>query len=206
MLTPVDTVAFAPVDRRAACAAVGVSPDRRYVLFMGRLEDHVKRVSALIRAFAAVANRFERVDLIIAGDGPDRERLRRSADTVAPGRVRFVGWIGAIEDRACWYNSADCLVLPSRNEGFPTVVGEALACGTPVLASDVGGVAELVVPDQSGWLVPQLDDDALQAALARALSAPARLASMRLQARSVAEQRVSHEAVTSQLRACFAGL
>ena len=117
-----------------------------------------------------------------------------------------MGWIGSIAERACWYNSADCLVLPSRNEGFPTVVGEALACGTPVLASDVGGVAELVIPDRSGWLVPPLDDNALQAALARALSAPATLAGMRIQARSVAEQRVSHEAVTSQLRACFAGL
>ena len=207
VLTPIDTVAFSPMDRRAACAAVGVSPDRRYVLFMGRLDDHVKRVSALIRAFAAVADRFESVDLIIAGDGADRESLHHAADAGAPaGRVRFVGWVGAIADRACWYNSADCVVLPSRNEGFPTVVGEALACGTPVLASDVGGVAELVIPDRSGWLVPPLDDDALQAALARALSAPATRAEMRIQARRVAEQRVSHEAVTSQLRACFAGL
>ena len=68
VLTPIDTVAFSPMDRRAACAAVGVSPDRRYLLFMGRLDDRVKRVSALIRAFAAVADRFESVDLIIAGE------------------------------------------------------------------------------------------------------------------------------------------
>ena len=171
---------------------------------MGRLDDHVKRVSALIRAFAAIADRFADVDLIIAGDGQDRESLRLAADAATPpGRVSFVGWIDSKEDRARYYNAADCLVLPSRSEGFPTVVGEALACGTPVLASDVGGVGELVVPGQSGWLVPPLDDDALLAALGRGLTDPATLASMRAGARRIAEERVSPAAVTRQLRPCF---
>jgi hypothetical protein len=53
------------------------------VLFMGRLEDHVKRVPALTRTFAAAANRFESVDLIVAGNGPDRERLRHAPQPFA---------------------------------------------------------------------------------------------------------------------------
>lgn len=205
VLTPIDTVAFAPCPRSEACAAAGLAPGRRYVLFMGRLDDRVKRVSSLIRAFAAVADRFSDVDLVIAGDGPDREHLRHVVEmTAAPARVRFAGWIGAAKDRMHCYNAADCLVLPSRSEGFPTVVGEALACGTPVLASDVGGVSEIVVPGRSGWLVPALDDAALANALVCALSDPD-LASMRVKARRVAEERVSYAAVIGQLQQCFAG-
>src|SRR6267378_3566022 len=75
--------------------------------------------------------------------------------------------------------------------GFPTVVGEAMACGTPVLASRVGGVSELVVADQTGWLFEPGDDDALTSRLAFVLAHPGQVRAMRPAARQIAEDRVS---------------
>src|SRR5207248_2821540 len=92
ILTPIDTAAYRPLDRVAACAAAGLDPRRRHLLFVGRHDDHVKRIGAIIRSFAALAAEHPDADLVIAGDGPDGPGLRRLAEQVAPGRVRFVGW------------------------------------------------------------------------------------------------------------------
>jgi glycosyltransferase involved in cell wall biosynthesis len=203
VLTPIDTAAFRPLERAAACRAAGLDPGRRHLLFVGRLDDDVKRVSALVRAFAGLAAEHPDADLVIGGDGPDGEDLRRLAAELAPGRVRFLGWVTGPEALAPLYNAAECLVLPSRSEGFPTVVGEAMACGTPVLASRVGGVPELVVEGETGWLIPPGDDAALAAALSRVLARPKEAAALRPRVRAMAEERVSPAAVAAALRECF---
>jgi glycosyltransferase involved in cell wall biosynthesis len=203
ILTPIDTSTFRPLDRSEACRAAKLDPQRRYLLFVGRLDDPVKRVSTLIRIFAAVAAQHQHVDLLIAGKGPDEEKLRRLAEERVPGRVRFLGWVSRAEVKALLYNLADCLVLNSRSEGFPTVIGEAMACGTPVLASRVGGVGELVVEGQTGWLFPPGDESALQVKLAYVVTHPKVVAGMRPQVRSLAESRVSPAVVGAALRSCF---
>jgi glycosyltransferase involved in cell wall biosynthesis len=206
ILTPIDTVAFRPLDRAEACRAAGLDPARRYLLFVGRLQDSVKRVGALIQAFAAAAVGHPDADLVIVGEGADGERLRRQAEEAAPGRVRFMGWVSGAEALVPLYNAAECLVLPSWREGFPTVVGEAMACGAPVLASRVGGVGELVIKGETGWLIPPGDDQALTAGLSFVLAHAEVAASMRPRARSVAEARVSPVAVAAALRRCFWGI
>ena len=203
ILTPIDMNIFKPLDFTEACRSAGLDPGRRYLLFVGRLDDIVKRISTLIRTFATLAPQHRDVDLLIAGDGPDAKGLRRLADQYVPDRVRFLGWISEAETKAHFYNAAECLVLPSRKEGFPTVVGEAMACGTPVLASRVGGVGELVVNDQTGWLITPGDDEALFAGLSHVLSYPEVVASMRPQVRRMAEARVLPAAVAAELRKCF---
>jgi glycosyltransferase involved in cell wall biosynthesis len=205
ILTPIDTATFRPLDRSVACFAAGLDPARRYLLFVGRLEDRVKRVSALIRTYAALAGEYRDVDLLVVGEGPDGQRLRRLAIESAPNRVRFLGWISSAEALSCLYNAAECFVLPSRSEGFPTVVGEAMACGTPVLASRVGGVGELVIEGQTGWLTAPGDDAGLEAGLSFVLTHPQSVASMRPRVRSVAEARVSPAVVAAALRECFCG-
>jgi glycosyltransferase involved in cell wall biosynthesis len=204
ILTPIDTNAFRPLERAWACAEVGLDPDRRHLLFVGRLDDGVKRVGALVRQFAALATRFPDADLVIAGDGPDGPRLRALAADLAPGRVRFPGWVSGAQALAPWYNAAECLVLPSLREGFPAVVGEAMACGAPVVGSRVGGVAELVVPGRTGWLIRPGDDDALRNVLETVLSDPVACRALRPNARHAAEERVSHAAVATALKGCFA--
>jgi glycosyltransferase involved in cell wall biosynthesis len=203
VLTPVDTSAFRPTDRGEACRLAGLDPSRRYLLFVGRLSDREKRVGALIDAFARELPRADDVDLLVAGDGKDAPALRRLAASAAPGRVRFLGWASGTDALRALYNAADCLVLPSPREGFPTVVGEAAACGTPVLASRVGGVPELVVDGVTGWLFEPEDDVALAARIALVLERPDEVRALRPAARAAAEARVAPEVVGPQLREAF---
>jgi glycosyltransferase involved in cell wall biosynthesis len=203
VLTPIDTAVFQPLDRTAACRAAGLDPARRYLLFAGRLDDEQKRVGALLRTFAMLAGQHDGIDLLIAGDGLDAGKLRREALELAPGRVRFLGWISETDALVRLYNIAECLLLPSRNEGFPAVIGEAMACGTPVAGARVGGVGELVVPEQTGWLFPPNDDDAFALALRFVMAHPEVLAAMRPRARALAEARVSPGVVAAALGRCL---
>jgi glycosyltransferase involved in cell wall biosynthesis len=199
----IDTTAFQPMARSVACHIVGLDAARRYLLFVGRLDDSVKRVSALIQAFAALAVEYRDVDLLVVGEGNDGPKLRCLAAELAPSRVRFQGWVSGAKALAPLYNAAECLVLPSWREGFPSVVGEAMACGTPILASHVGGVSEVVVEGQTGWLIPPGNDRALAAGLSFILTRPEVVASMRPQARAMAEACVSPAVIAAALRQCF---
>ena len=201
--TPVDLRLFRPRDRAGACREAGLDPRRRYLLFVGRLDERPKHVSMLIRAFADISGGHRDTDLLIAGDGPDGPWLRALAEELAPGRIRCLGWVGDAEMLARLYNVAECLVLCSRHEGFPTVVGEALASGTPVLATRVGGVAEVVRDGVSGWLIPPEDPPALVDALSRVLRRPDLVDTMRPQARAMAEARLDPAVAAAALRECF---
>ncbi|MEN9903576.1 MAG: hypothetical protein RLZZ555_141 [Pseudomonadota bacterium] len=204
LLTPIDTEAFRPIDRAEACKIAKLEQEHRYILYVGRLDDRVKRISMLIDCFGRVAGRFEQAVLLIAGDGNDRKLLEGRARKLPSGKVRFLGWRSGAEQLAPLYALADCLVLVSRSEGFPTVVGEAMACGTPVIATDVGGVSELVADGSNGWLLEPESDEAiaesLAAALAEALSIGEETVAMRRHARSSALNQVSHAAVCGQLK------
>lgn len=202
ILTPIDTGVFGPGDRAAACCRMELPEDRRYILFIGRLDDQVKRISSLIRSFARVTADASLV-LLIAGDGPDAKKLRRLASQLAPDRVRFLGWISTPQSKADLYRLSEILVIPSIREGFPTVVGESMACGTPVLGSRVGGIPELVQERVTGWLVEPGDEQMLTQKLAAVVAAPARLAEMRARVLLLAQQRLSPAAVGSALRRCF---
>ena len=156
--TPVDTSRFTPRSRSEACAQLALDPSSRYVLFLGRLDDAVKRVSTLVDVVARLPN----VVLLVAGDGPDRDALVSRA---TPGRVRFLGWIDDPDTKVALLAVADCLALVSRSEGAPTAVLEALACGTYVVATRVGAVPGLLVDGETGTIVEPGDDAALLAAL-----------------------------------------
>ena len=205
ILTPIDTDRFKPIDRDMACALAGLDPARRYVLYVGRLSEE-KRVDALIRAFGRAVASDRHTDLLIVGDGPERERLRLLAQTTAPDRIRFLGWVSDAETLVPLYNAAVCLVLCSLTEGFPTVIGEAMACGTPVIASRVGAVDELVLDGATGWTIPPGDEAALCARLVHVFEHAGEAAAMRQHARTAAETRVAPAVIAAQLRACFAAV
>ena len=208
ILTPIDTDVFRPLDRAAACRALGLDPAKRYALYVGRFDDGVKRISAIVRAFGAAAKRHADIELLIVGDGPagDRRIVETAIGQHAPGRVRLLGWTSDKDHLARIYNVAECLVLASRREGFPTVVGEALACGVPVLASRVGGVPELVAHGETGWLFAPGDDAALTALLGHVFDDPAAAHALKPAARRMAEQHVAPEVIAAGFRQCFAAI
>jgi glycosyltransferase involved in cell wall biosynthesis len=132
------------------------------IAFAGRLTAQ----KSLERALDAVA-RTDGVELVIAGDGPDRAQLERHASELQLGdRVRFLG--AQPRERVVeLFAAADATILSSSWENFPHTVVEALAVGTPVLAMEAGGVAEVVDDGVNGLLVPAGDTDALADAVRR---------------------------------------
>jgi glycosyltransferase involved in cell wall biosynthesis len=137
------------------------------ILAVGRMIP-VKGQQVLLQAFAEFARRLERpARLTLVGDGPLRQALTEQAAGLGiASMVRFAGIIVPDHMPAC-YLAADLLCLPSFSEGLPCVAVEAMACGKPVVASNVGGVSELV-DDRSGILVPPGDPKALCEALLQA--------------------------------------
>jgi len=138
--------------------------DGRLLAFAGRLGPQ-KSLDVALEAVAAVPG----VTLAIAGDGPDRADLERHAQELGLGeRARFLG--GLPRDRVLrLFRAADAALLSSSWENFPHTVVEALAVGTPVVSTAVGGVPEVVADGENGLLVPPGDPAALAAALARLL-------------------------------------
>jgi glycosyltransferase involved in cell wall biosynthesis len=103
--------------------------------------------------------------LVVVGDGPERRALERKAQADGVrGTVIFLG-SRAHDEVALWMNAADCLCLPSRSEGLPNVVIEALASGLPVVASDVGACGELLAGEECARVVAPGDPAALAGAL-----------------------------------------
>jgi glycosyltransferase involved in cell wall biosynthesis len=202
----VDVTVYRPRDRMEACRAAGLDPRRRYLLFVGRLDDSVKRVSAIIEAFSVRMADYADADLLVVGDGRDGSSLRTQAMRVAPNRVRFLGWISGAEEKAQVYSSSECLILASWREASPAVINEAFACGTPVLASNVGAIGDLVVDAQTGWLFPAGDDEALASRIAEVLSRPDVVASMRPRVRELAETQLSDVRIAAILKRGFAAV
>jgi glycosyltransferase involved in cell wall biosynthesis len=116
--------------------------------------------------------RVEGIALLVAGDGPDLAHIRHvSSGRGLDGRVRFVGPLGR-DDVLALFRAADASILSSSWENFPHTVVEALAVGTPVVATAVGGVPELVRDGENGLLVPAGDAEALADAIRRLVDEP----------------------------------
>lgn len=121
-------------------------------LFLGRLGER-KGTFELLRAFAALpAETLERATLTVAGDGEIEKAKLLAAELGISERVEFVGWVGR---EACdrLLEDSHVFVLPSHNEGLPMAVLEAMGWGLAVITTPVGGIPELVTPDDDGLLV-----------------------------------------------------
>jgi glycosyltransferase involved in cell wall biosynthesis len=155
------------VDRLAADPVT--LPGEPALLAVGRLSRQ-KGFDLLLAAFARLLLDVPRAHLTIAGTGPDEAALRRQARELGIGeRVTFRGFV---QNPYPLMRAADLYVLSSRYEGFPNVALEALACGTPVVATACPGVAALVLPGKNGWLAPVEDVAGLAEALALATRTP----------------------------------
>lgn len=160
-----DTRLFRLQPRVAARSRLGLAADARLIVYVGRLVPE-KGLGELLAAMARLPTGPWQLALI--GDGPMRGVLERAA-TRSPVPVLLPG-SQTPQQVADWMAAADVVTLPSYSEGHPNVLVEALACGRPVVATDVGGIPE-VVDAHSGRLVPVRDVDALANALAEVTDA-----------------------------------
>lgn len=154
-------------------AARPQAPGRQTIVAVGRFE-RVKGFDVLIDAFAQL-RRTTNAELLLVGDGRERASLeRRVAEAGLADAVSFAGLLDAPDVRKA-FQRATVHALPSRSEGHPLVVLEAMAAGLPVVATRVGGVPDLVT-EETGTLVDPEDASALAGALRRYLADPARAA------------------------------
>lgn len=162
----VDAARFSPADARS-------DGDRLSLLFVGRVVRQ-KGLDVLFEALASLPPALrERIGLTIVGDGPARPELEAQAARLGlTERIAFRGWLGRDELPAA-YRAADAFVFPSRDEGMPNVVLEAMAAGLPVVATRIAGNRDLVVEEETGLMLDADDTPALAAAIARLAEDPA---------------------------------
>lgn len=163
---------FRPMDKGAARQRLGFDEDESIVLYVGRF-DPIKGIDRLLEAMAHLKH-LQRVRLvIIGGDGPDTAEYRRLQQLSAKfGVQKFVCFIGRVEQNKLppYYSAADVLVVPSYYESFGLVGLESLACGTPVVATDVGAMRCIVQDGETGRIVADATPRSLAQALARLLT------------------------------------
>jgi glycosyltransferase involved in cell wall biosynthesis len=161
----VDLSRFPLAGKAEARRTLGFAEDDPLLVAVGRLEP-VKGYDRLLRALALVSG----VRLVLAGDGSLRQTLVRLARELGlSGRVRFAGAVPH-EALAPYYQAADILVLSSHSEGWPTVIHEGLACGTPVVAPAVGGIPEALAAPGLGLLLPSAEPATLAEGIRQALA------------------------------------
>ncbi len=159
------------------------APDRFEILCPARLETY-KGVDVLLRAFAVVVARHPEAHLTIAGDGRLRSELRKLARRLGiQGSVNFAGTLPPSRMAAALC-AADAVVLPSRSEGLPLALLEAMALGKPVVATRAGGMPEMIRCLENGLLVPIGEPSAM----AEALGALARDPELRMRLGAAARQ------------------
>jgi teichuronic acid biosynthesis glycosyltransferase TuaC len=190
----VDLNKFRLMARQEAKRQLGLDDDKRYLLYVGRLVA-VKGLDLLLDAFAQLVQNQRDVELVLVGDGAERHVLVQRATTLGiRDKVHFVG-AQPHERIVLWMNAGDVLCLPSRKEGFGAVLIESLACGTPVVATSVGGIPEIVTDGQVGRLVHSRDPREMAACIEEVLETPWD----RQQLRNYVAERFSFEVVTRKL-------
>ena len=197
----IDVEAIAAVagdGRQQVRAALHLTADDRVAVCVGRLTRQ-KGQDVLLAAWPQVSG-VPGKRLVIVGDGPDASALHAQAD--GDDTVRFTGGVDRTTALA-WLTAADIVVVPSRWEGMALVPLEALAAGTPVVASDVTGVAEAVV-EPVGTVVAPEDPEALAVALTKWLAlAPQEEAVVRAQARERAQAEFALDTTVSAVESAL---
>jgi D-inositol-3-phosphate glycosyltransferase len=208
-----DVSTFRPISKSEARKQLGISAKEKVVLYVGRF-DKRKGIETLIRATGELRTQLEQGEeidpqhlklMVVGGSDPkeaDGAERRRIEDIVAEldlaANTDFVGMVG--HDRlALYYTAADVCVIPSHYEPFGLVAIEAMACGTPVVASEVGGLKFTVISEETGLLVPPHDVSKFAHAIERILTDDIWARKIRKQASARVHQNFSWTGVAIQL-------
>ena len=210
----IDTDVYRPTPDRALLSSYQIDPDRPYVLFVGR----VTRQKGIIHLVNAIRHMAPGIQVVLCAGAPDTPEIdREMAEKVEVARGQTqnpIIWIRQWIPRdriVTLYTHASVFVCPSVYEPFGIINLEAMACGTPVIGSAVGGIPEVVVPGETGLLVPfesETNDGEpkdperfsmdLAAAVNRLLNSPTELDGMRAKCREWVEERFSWRSVARE--------
>lgn len=138
-------------------ALLGISPEALLVGVVGRLAE-VKQPERALEAFAALAARHAQAELVFVGDGEGRRDLERRIEALGPELSGRVHMAGRLEDPAAIFGDLDLLLMSSRTEGLPVALIEAHAAGLPAVAPAVGGVAEVLAHDRTGYVATEPEE------------------------------------------------
>ena len=167
ILSGCDVSVFHPQDRLAARTKLGIARDAEGVVYIGRM-DLKKGLRELVEAAARLHRSRPKLQVYLIGEGADRPLVESAIQANHAAEYVHAMPECTFDDVAVWMTAADLVTLPSYMEGCPNVVLEALACGRPVVATNVGGVPE-IMNENCGLLVPPRDAQALATALAKTL-------------------------------------
>lgn len=203
----IDAATFRPREKRSARRELGLPEDVQLLAYAGRFDPR-KGIDTLVRALSLLTERP--VHLVLAGgydplapDGVEYERIVELVRELGLGeRVHFLGRL-ASRRLSLVYAAADLSVVPSHYEPFGLVAIESMGCGTPVVASRVGGLQYSVEDGRTGLLVPPRDPAALAAACGALLSDPARLARMGEASHERTRRSFTWEAVAERLESLY---
>jgi D-inositol-3-phosphate glycosyltransferase len=197
---------FHAIPRSKARSELGLGLMEKIVLYVGRFDPR-GGLETLVQSFAQLCDAAtEPLKLLIVGDAStapeavaEQQRIQALvADRGLAGAVVFVGAVGH-DLLPLYYTAADVCAIPSHDEPFGLVAIEAMACGTPVVASAVGGLRFTVLPEETGLLVPPQDVDALATAIERILSDEVWSQKIRKRATERVQQNFSWAAAAGQL-------
>ena len=170
--------------------------------FVGRLYDDHKRVSDLIQTIKILGSK--KVKLLIVGDGNDREKLAHLARDF--GIVDQVIFVGYQSDTTQFYSLMDVLVIPSAREGFGLVAVEGMLHSLPVIASRVGGLQDIVLDGETGFLVPPLDPGAIASKIQLLIDNPQLSESMGAKGRTRALENYTADRYCGEVENLYLGL
>jgi glycogen(starch) synthase len=198
----VDPAPFGVAVNLPAFRDVLAGPEERVILYVGRL-DPEKGVEVLVRAFARLDPEAGELRLVIVGEGQRAEMLQQLAEEVGVRKqVTFLGYVSH-PALAAVFRAAELVVVPSLYEPFGMVALEAMAAGRPVVASDAGGLGEIVTSEETGLCVPCGDERALAGAMERLLGDPGFAASLAASGRERALREYSWQRAADRTRQCY---
>lgn len=195
--------AIGEAERAAARADLGLVADEVLVSFVGRIVP-IKRIDVLLTALATARRQGAKLRLALAGDGEMRAELESLAHSL--GVAEVVDWLGYRADLRPLTAAADIAAVSSDNEGTPVSLIEAAAAAVPAVATDVGGVSEVVADRRSGLLVPADDSEAFARALAELAAEPERRRKFGAAARERALARYSIDRLLADIDELYTSL